>query len=626
VTTHSNRTATVLFTDLVGSTELLSRLGESTFDDLRRAHFAALRTSIEGTGGTEVKTTGDGLLATFSSAADAVGCAVRMQQAVDDHRRTAGVPLAIRIGLSLGDVTFEDGDVFGTPVVEAAPWWPPPEAVRSSPAAWSVWWRAAAVRPPSRTWELAGAPPDDTQRMHLLISRGKAQRRASQPAYRETLLTAAAMAKRQNDPETLARAALAHNRGIFSRSLGIDRELVTVLESALAMAKPGDTPTRARLLADLASELAFSADHKRRQEAATEALAVARRIGDQATLGHVLVQRSALLLDDFADYRKHIAELTAAATRLGDPALAFWAALYGSQAALALGDASGHGRGMFEAGRCAGELGQPFPRYLVTALRSVQHRIAGRLEDAEAMARQALELGQTFGVPDSFRIYRAHIFGIRHDQGRLDTLADRLQRAAVREHQASSTLVAVALAFCELGRNDEARAVFDRIALDEAALPANVLWIHGMTMAAEVCAGLGDVGRAAVLSERLAPYRELMAGTIGGTLGAVVHHLGLLATTLGRFDEAERHFAAAATMHERLGAPTLLARTRLEWAHMLLVRREAGDAERARRFLGHALITARELGLGNVERRAVALLDSSSGKRAVASGTDLAEN
>ncbi len=119
-TAGRGRMAAVLLTDLVGSTELLSRLGEDAFDGLRRAHFSALRERITRSGGDEVKTTGDGLLATFSSAADAVGCAVGMQQAVDVHSRTAGVRLAIRVGLSLGDVVFEDGDVFGTPLVEAA--------------------------------------------------------------------------------------------------------------------------------------------------------------------------------------------------------------------------------------------------------------------------------------------------------------------------------------------------------------------------------------------------------------------------------------------------------------------------------------------------------------------------
>src|SRR5205823_243779 len=98
----------------------MTRLGQSAFDDVRRAHFAALRKTIRRTGGEEVKTLGDGVLAIFRSAADAVACAVAMQQAVQRQVIAAQAPLAIRIGVGLGDVRFEEGDVFGTPVVEAA--------------------------------------------------------------------------------------------------------------------------------------------------------------------------------------------------------------------------------------------------------------------------------------------------------------------------------------------------------------------------------------------------------------------------------------------------------------------------------------------------------------------------
>ena len=117
---HGQGTATVLFTDLVGSTELLSRLGEEPFDDLRRVHFASLRDAIGQTRGQQVKTLGDGVLAVFDSAAHAVECAVAMQQAVEQQARSSRVPLALRVGIALGDVSFEEGDVFGTPVVEAA--------------------------------------------------------------------------------------------------------------------------------------------------------------------------------------------------------------------------------------------------------------------------------------------------------------------------------------------------------------------------------------------------------------------------------------------------------------------------------------------------------------------------
>jgi class 3 adenylate cyclase len=113
-------TATVLFTDLVGSTELMSRMGEVAFDELRQAHFAALRSAIEKVGGEEIKRTGGGVMAVFGSVVDAVGCAVAMQQATDRQTRPGPVPLAIRVGLSVVEVTYEDGDVYGAPVVEAA--------------------------------------------------------------------------------------------------------------------------------------------------------------------------------------------------------------------------------------------------------------------------------------------------------------------------------------------------------------------------------------------------------------------------------------------------------------------------------------------------------------------------
>jgi len=92
--------------------------------------------------------------------------------------------------------------------------------------------------------------------------------------------------------------------------------------------------------------------------------------------------------------------------------------------------------------------------------------------------------------------------------------------------------------------------------------------------------------------------------------GSVSYYLGLLATTLGRFDETDSRFAAAEATHERIDTPSWLARTRLERARMLLTRHQPGDAERARELLRQALATARELGLANIERRAVELLSS----------------
>ena len=115
-------TATILFTDMVGSTALRVRLGEERADELRRVHDDLLTTRIEANCGQVLKGQGDGVVAAFPAASDGVRAAVEMQQAVADHNRRpdALAELAIRIGLSVGDVSWEAGDCLGVPVDEAA--------------------------------------------------------------------------------------------------------------------------------------------------------------------------------------------------------------------------------------------------------------------------------------------------------------------------------------------------------------------------------------------------------------------------------------------------------------------------------------------------------------------------
>jgi class 3 adenylate cyclase len=113
-------TATIVVTDLVGSTPLRSALGEHAADDLRREHDAALTAVVTAHRGRVVKGAGDGVLAAFESASDAVAAAVEMQRTVFELGRRRRVRLAMRVGISAGDVSWEDGDCFGLPVVEAA--------------------------------------------------------------------------------------------------------------------------------------------------------------------------------------------------------------------------------------------------------------------------------------------------------------------------------------------------------------------------------------------------------------------------------------------------------------------------------------------------------------------------
>jgi class 3 adenylate cyclase/DNA-binding CsgD family transcriptional regulator/tetratricopeptide (TPR) repeat protein len=110
----------ILFTDLVGSTEVLDRLGDDAAEQLRRTHFSLLRGAVADADGTEVKSLGDGLMVTFASPVQALSCAVAMQRAIADHNRVKpGQALQVRVGLHAGDPVRYEDDVHGTAVVVA---------------------------------------------------------------------------------------------------------------------------------------------------------------------------------------------------------------------------------------------------------------------------------------------------------------------------------------------------------------------------------------------------------------------------------------------------------------------------------------------------------------------------
>src|SRR5262245_19742014 len=114
-------TATILFTDLVGSTTLRTQLGEERAEAHRQAHHRLLADAIASHSGTLHDDLGDGIMASFPGAADAVAAAVAIQQASTADRKRAGqTAVGVRIGISAGDVAWEWNHPHGIPVVEAA--------------------------------------------------------------------------------------------------------------------------------------------------------------------------------------------------------------------------------------------------------------------------------------------------------------------------------------------------------------------------------------------------------------------------------------------------------------------------------------------------------------------------
>ena len=110
----------VLFTDMVGSTGQRAHLGDVAGDALRREHDAMVADALGAHAGELVKGTGDGAMCAFSGAADALACAVAIQQAIEQRNGTSDEPIGLRIGVSAGDLVCEDGDLHGLAANEAA--------------------------------------------------------------------------------------------------------------------------------------------------------------------------------------------------------------------------------------------------------------------------------------------------------------------------------------------------------------------------------------------------------------------------------------------------------------------------------------------------------------------------
>jgi len=104
-----------MFTDAVGSTALLDRLGDEVAYELRGRHFARLRAAIGTHVGYEVKSLGDGLMVAFQSARSAVECAVTMQRSAARF----GDSMGLRVGIDAGEAVRDGEDYFGRPVIVA---------------------------------------------------------------------------------------------------------------------------------------------------------------------------------------------------------------------------------------------------------------------------------------------------------------------------------------------------------------------------------------------------------------------------------------------------------------------------------------------------------------------------
>ena len=222
----------------------------------------------------------------------------------------------------------------------------------------------------------------------------------------------------------------------------------------------------------------------------------------------------------------------------------------------------------------------------------------GDLEGAERLAERAHSSGGARRT-DADCSYRLAMFLMRREQGRLGEI-EALMRDAVDAYPGyRSFRCFIPLLELELGRSAEARRAFDALAADAfAALPRDSEWLFCLCVLAEVAARLGDRSAAEVLHRLLSPYAAVNAMAAGEVmLGPVARFAGILATVLGRHDDAARQLEAALAIDVRIGARPWLAHTQEDYARLLRERGGPGDAARSRELLAACRATYRELGI-----------------------------
>lgn len=476
--------------------------------------------------------------------------------------------------------------------------------------------KAAEAYEDALALQAAARPGAHDERCGLLLALGDACDRAGDLAKtRAAYSEAAALARTLGDGAALARVALGW--GGRAERTALDPAHVALLEEALVALGAEASPLRAMTLARLGEELAWTGDLARPTALVGEALALAHRLGDAATLAYVLAAEHVVLFKS-PDVQGRLAAATrivelGRATR--DAAVEVTGHIRRFGDMFALGDMAGVEATVQATVRLARELRQPLYLQWAALHQSARAQFTGRFDEAAAFAEEALAVGQRVEPRSAFAVYGATQFERARALGQLDGMDTAIAGAIDAYPELPAMRCALALVYMELDRDVECRRELDVLAARGFRnLPHDFSWVGAMSALAEVCGWLGDATAAAELERLLAPFRpyNVVAGRGIVVQGAAAHYLGLLAVAQGHLDDAVRDFAAALAMNRRTGGRPFVARTEMAYAACLLARGRRGDVGKARRLLASALAGAEALGMPGLVVRARKLADEAA--------------
>jgi hypothetical protein len=485
-------------------------------------------------------------------------------------------------------------------------------ALRAGRRAMATFAWEEAVRQFERVLQALGhISAEDSRRLPVLLDLGDALYRVGDlPRSRDTFFEALVLARRAGTPADLARAALGFSGEFIYYGSG-EQARIEVLEEALAALGGEESELCARVLAWLGRELVLAGQAERARLLQRQAVDVARRTTDRATLAYTLMEWHFGALGRGTRLEARLAaseEAFRLAHEVGNKTLVAGSRLHRIVDLIERGDVRASEADLDAYARLAREIRHPYHLWAAACWQTEMSLLKGRFEEAEARGNEAITLGQ--GAPRAavFGVWGLQWFMLRREQGRLAELEPVFRSRAPRSQEMlTSWRCTLALLDAELGREAAARSGFEELAADDFAhLPQLAVWPLCVALVSEVCRFLSDAARAATLYRLLEGYsgRNLQGGFLGVSLGSADYYLGLLAAAASWWNVAARHFDTALAMHARMGARPALARTRHQYGRMLL---DCGQQKRGLDLLGLAAAAARELGMQGLLAQSEAL-------------------
>ena len=469
-----------------------------------------------------------------------------------------------------------------------------------------------------------GNPP--ALRAQVLLALGEARiRRGETVAGREDCREVASIARTLGDAELGARAALTYGN-VFVFGV-VDPILVGMLEESLESLPPGDSALRARLLARLAAALQPSPTSAEPVALGREAIAIARRLGDEGALLDTLYTAIAALMDvvDPAETRALNLEAERLAMAANDRERLLRTNLRLVICHLGLGEIEACDARLAAFEAMAAELRAPWYAWWGGMLRAVRATMHGRFAEAERLAAEARDVGRAAGHEAAERIWitnrESQLRGAdRHEEMIAWEAEGRRARSVIHIGAAWQTMCS-SLLYARLERAAEAKLYVDLLPDSFRPPDGNVVALY---FVGESAAAGGTPEMRSLLYDRIR-YLEGGCVMVGmsyiGWEGPWPRVLALLAASLERWDEAAAHFEEAIARCRKLGARPYLARTEYEYGRALIAQGAHVDSGRARELIASARRAAEELGMTGLVRLAdqkLAALGGSAAAPAVA--------